>query len=77
MDSAFGDQLFSFLDTEDLKDEDNIKVDDLDSPPLITLNVQELNNSSTETSDEKGSRGSRDTVLSRKYLFPTLQSVAI
>lgn len=63
MDSAFGDQLFSLLDTEDLKDKDTIKVVDFDGPPLITLNVQELNNSSTETSDERGSLGSRDTVI--------------
>ncbi|CDQ74650.1 unnamed protein product [Oncorhynchus mykiss] len=49
MDSAFGDLLFSLLDTEDLKDEDTIKVVDLDGPPLITLNI--------------GSLGSRDTVI--------------
>ncbi|CAB1315735.1 unnamed protein product, partial [Coregonus sp. 'balchen'] len=63
MDNEFGDQFISLLDTEDLKDKDTIKVVDLDPPALITLNVQELNNSSTETSDERGSLGSRDTLI--------------
>ncbi|CAB1352274.1 unnamed protein product, partial [Coregonus sp. 'balchen'] len=49
--------VLQYMDSEfDIKDKDTIKVVDLDPPPLITLNVQ-------ETSDERGSLGSRDTVI--------------